>query len=85
MKFSSVTRTDLTIVAVCIAAVQFASLLGFIPDERKTAVAQRLRVCETLATSMSFLVKRSEYQQIGLQLEILKQRNEEFYLGRPAA
>ncbi len=78
MQFSCVTRTNLTIVAVCIAAVQFASLLGFVPDERGTAVAQRVRVCETLATSMSFLVERSEYEQIELQLESFKQRNKEF-------
>ena len=77
MKFSSVTRINLTIVAVCIAAVLFASLLGFIPDERETAVAQRVRVCETLASSMSFLVERSEYEQIEFQLEVFKQRNED--------
>lgn len=76
MRFNSIARINFTIVAVCVAAVLFANLIGVIPDERQAIVDTRIQLCQTLASNISFLVSESEFDQIGVQLESFAKRND---------
>lgn len=66
--FSNIARINLTIVASCIASLLFANAIGIIPDTRELALESRVKLCESLATTISFLVSEHEYGQIETHL-----------------
>ncbi len=76
MKLSSIGRINLTIVAVTIAAILLAQLLGVIPDERTMTARSRIEISQTLATNISFLVAKREFDEVQVQLELFSDRND---------
>ncbi|GAB5404974.1 MAG: diguanylate cyclase [Aureliella sp.] len=75
MKNSSLLRINFVIVALCVAALFFASLTGVLPDERRVKAADRARFCETVAAQLTFLVAGRQTQQVESLVQILCQRN----------
>ncbi|QDS87626.1 Cyclic di-GMP phosphodiesterase response regulator RpfG [Rosistilla ulvae] len=77
MKISTKTKLTASIVLLCVSAILVASLADLIPDERKLRSQGRVDMCESLATSVTFLVSKREFAQAQTQLELFADRYED--------
>ncbi|MEZ6087269.1 MAG: diguanylate cyclase [Pirellulaceae bacterium] len=73
----TILRISFSIVMAAVAAILLAALVGVVPDERSYQATSRKRLCEAVATSVSYLVGKHDLRQIGSELEVLASRNED--------
>ncbi|QDV12104.1 Cyclic di-GMP phosphodiesterase response regulator RpfG [Rosistilla oblonga] len=74
MKISTKTKLTASIVLLCVSAILLANLADLIPDERKLRSKGRIDLCEALATSVTFLVSKREFEQVETQLQLFADR-----------
>lgn len=77
MKISSIARLNFSIIAMCIAAIVFAAAIGLVPDERVFQADARSKLCESIATNVSYLLSNHDVRQAGQQLETFASQNDD--------
>jgi len=75
MKLSNITRINLSIILLCITAVQVAALIGFVPDERLLSEERRSQQCRLLATQITDAVARQERRKADQALRLFSELN----------
>ncbi|GAB5404686.1 MAG: diguanylate cyclase [Aureliella sp.] len=74
---SSIARINFSIIAITVAALITATLVGIIPDERKFKSNNRVKISQALATSLSMALATQDIHEAGRQLEIFAKNNED--------
>lgn len=77
MNISTKTKLTASIVLLCVSVILVASIAELIPDERKLRAEARVALCESLATSVTFLVSKRELAQAQSQMELFAQRHDD--------
>lgn len=75
MKISSLARINFSIVILCLASILFAKFTGLILDERDFNANNRLKLCESLASSISAGVGDYDIRKVGKQFELFASQN----------
>ena len=75
MKIGSIARINFSVVTLCLAAILFSQLVGILPDERRYSAETRTKLCESVATSVSYSIGNHDLRQAGQQLELFADRN----------
>lgn len=76
MTVSSIARISTAMTAMSVAAVMMINYFGAIPDERELIAQSRIGVCQTLASNVSFLVSKSDYERTHAQLTLFAEQND---------
>ena len=77
MKIGSIARINFSIVTLCLGAIMFSQIVGVLPDERDCSAENRTKLCESVATSVSYAIGDHDLQRAGRQLELFAERNNE--------
>ena len=75
MKISSLARINFSIIMLCLTAIFFAELSGFLPDERIYQAENRTSLCGSLAINIGYCVSDHDLRRAGKQLEIFAAQN----------
>lgn len=75
MNLSNIARINLSIILLCVAAVQVAALTGLVPDERLLSEERRSNQCRLLATQITDAVARQERRKADLALRLFAELN----------
>lgn len=77
MRFSSIARINFSIIMLIVATILYASLIGIVPDERMLTARSRTRLCKSIATNITYLVAKHEFEQASTQLETFAACNDD--------
>ena len=77
MKIGSIARINFSVVTLCLGAIMFSQVVGVLPDEREYSAENRTKLCESIATSVSYSIGDHDVREAGRQLELFAERNAE--------
>lgn len=75
MKINPITRINLSIVVLCIAVIQAASVAGLLPDERIDKQEQRNKLCRLFATQITESIARQDRRKVEKSLRLFAELN----------